>query len=130
MKPPVGEAIEEIRTTFPGCALVIREDAEGGAFLIVEDAPLAGPYQQATTWVGTHILYNYPYADTYPHFVPADLRRLDGHAVRGQGISGGHNFEGRSALQLSRRSNRFNPQLDKAAFKIQRVLKWLREAQS
>ena len=60
------------------------------------------------TWVGFCISYQYPHADIYPLFVRADLTRVDGGS-HGEGISL-QTFEGQPALQLSRRSNRLNPE--------------------
>jgi hypothetical protein len=126
MKPTVEEAIEEIKAMFPG-DVTVREDSEGGAFVIVESAPLSSPYTQKITWLGTHVLFNYPQSDTYPHFIRGDLSRSDGATVQRSGISPNQTFENRPALQLSRRSNRHDPRRDTAALKILRVLAWLME---
>ena len=60
----------------------------------------------------------------YPHFVRSDLQRKDGRPL-GEAVTGGHTFLGRSALQLSRRSNRLNPAVDTALLKLMKVLQWL-----
>jgi len=90
----------------------------------VDPVPLSEIYVQDSTWIGFRITFQYPYADVYPHFVRADLRRRDGRAL-GDGISGGHKFVGRPAVQLSRRSNHLNPALDTATLKLAKVLQWL-----
>jgi hypothetical protein len=117
-------AIDELEAAYPGVAVAHREDDEGGAFVIVDLVLLGPPYVQATTWVGFHIPFNYPFADIYPHFVRGDLARLDGQAL-GEGTSGG-TFEGRPAIQLSRRSPRRDAGIDTAVLKLDRVLGWLR----
>ncbi len=90
--------------------------------MIVADVPTGGPYVEATTWLGFQISSAYPMADIYPHFV-GRLTRVDG-AVHGEGITETE-WQGRAALQLSRRSNRWNADMDTAGLKAMKVLTWL-----
>jgi len=101
-----------------------REDGEGGAYVIVEEVDLGDPWQQPTTWIGFRITFQYPYIDVYPHYVRGDLARADGQPL-GDAMSP-TTFEERPAIQASRRSNRWDPRLDTAAIKLQKVLLWLR----
>ena len=121
----VASAIEEIRTTFEGCDLETRPDGSGGAIVVLKDIPLGDPYLQVKVWFGFHISFQYPYADVYPHFTVADLSRADGSQL-GEGF-GSATFEGRPAVQISRRSNRLNPETDTAALKLLKVMKWMTE---
>lgn len=123
MKAPVEQAIADIRAAFPGI-VTVREDGEGGAYVIVEEVDPGAPYAQRTTWIGCRITFQYPYADTYPHFVRGDLARADGRAL-GDGMSQNQTFEGRPAVQISRRSNRMDPTTETAVIKLQKVLTWL-----
>lgn len=82
-------------------------------------------YNETETWVGFRITFQYPNADVYPHYVRGDLSRRD-RGNHSAGIQAGYTFEDRSALQLSRRSNRLNPAIDSAALKLLKVLEWLR----
>ena len=109
MTPEVAQAIGEIRDAFSGAEVDLSDDAE--------------IYCQSETWIGFHITHTYPYADVYPHFVRTDLSRRDGRPL-GNGTSL-TTFQGRSAIQLSRRSNRHNPATDTAVLKLQKVLRWL-----
>ena len=120
----VAEAIDEIRSSFPDSKLDLHEDGEGGAFVFVEPVDPGELYQQRETWIGFRVTFQYPYADVYPHFVRTDLARVDG-APLGEGTAAG-TFDGRPALQISRRSNRLNPETDTAAIKLHKVLTWLR----
>jgi hypothetical protein len=120
------KAVEQIRTCFRDRTVVVRDDSEGGAYVIVEDAALGDPYAQETTWIGARITSQYPYADVYPVYVRGDLARLDGKAL-GDGTSPNVAFEGRTSVQVSRRSNHLNPARDTAAMKLQKVLVWLKE---
>ena len=124
MLSAVAQAIEEIRCTFDGCVVDAEADGSGGAFVMVTGIALGHPYAQATVWVGFHITFQYPYADVYPHFTNADLTRADGHGL-GQGFGSG-SFRGRPAMQISRRSNRLNPQTDTAALKLLKVMRWMK----
>ncbi len=69
------------------------------------------------------MVFQYPYANVYPHFVRGDLTRSDGQPL-GEGTSV-TTFDSRSAVQLSRRSNRLNPATDSAVLKLHKVLAWL-----
>lgn len=124
MTPEVAEAVDEIRSSFQESAVDVREDGEGGAVVFVEPVDPGPQYQQRSTWVGFRITFQYPYSDVYPHFVRGDLARVDG-APLGEGTSV-TSFEGRPSVQLSRRSNRLNPETDTAVIKLHKVLAWLR----
>jgi hypothetical protein len=124
LTPAVSDAIEEIRGAFADSSVEVREDGEGGAWVIVEGVPLGGPYQQPTTWVGFRVTFTYPYADVYPHFVRGDLQRIDGTPL-GEATSP-TTFLDRAAIQLSRRSNRRDPAIETALLKLVKVMEWLR----
>lgn len=124
LKPEVARAIEEIRAHFPDNPMTVKPDGNGGAFVTLDAVPLSPTYQQADTWVGFQITFQYPYADVYPHFVRPDLSRADNRGL-GDG-TGTNNFDGRPAIQLSRRNNHLNPAADSALIKLLKVLEWLR----
>jgi Prokaryotic E2 family E len=120
----VARAVSQIRDAFPESHVEVHEDGQGGAWVMVDDIAVGDLYTHARSWVGFRITFQYPNADVYPHFVRSDLLRKDGRPL-GDGISGGHTFLGRSALQISRRSNRLNPATDTAQLKLLKVLQWL-----
>jgi len=122
--PEVAAAIDEIRRAHRSATLTARDDGQGGAYVIVEPLPLGKPYAQDETWIGFHITHLHPQADIYPHHVRGDLSRLDGAGL-GSG-TGSSSFEGRSSIQLSRRSNRRDAAADTALLKMERILAWLR----
>lgn len=121
----VAKAIEEIRRTFEECEVEVYPDGSGGAVVVVRGIPMGCPYVQDKVWVGFHITYQYPYADVYPHFTNADLARSGGGGLGGG--FGGASFQNSPAIQISRRSNRLNPETDTAALKLLKVLKWMKE---
>ena len=124
MLPAVARAIEEIRCIFEGCGVEAEADGSGGAFVMVTEIRLGCPYVQATVWIGFQITFQYPYADVYPHFTNTELARLNGGGL-GEGFGLG-SFQGRPAMQISRRSNRLNPQTDTAALKLLKVVRWMK----
>lgn len=124
MTPEVRQAIDEIRAGYPQAQIQVTEEADGGALVFVSPVAPGPQYEQRDTWIGFRISFQYPYADTYPHFVRGDLRRVDGAGL-GEGMSLG-TFGDRQAVQISRRSNRLNPATDTALIKLQKVLTWLR----
>jgi hypothetical protein len=123
MKPEVQLAIDDIKGAYPDVPVTVREDGDGGAYVILEKVDPGPPYRDRETWIGFRITFQYPVADTYPHYVRGDLVRIDG-TVPAEAMSL-TTFEGRPAIQISRRSNRLNPRTDTALIKLQKVLDWL-----
>lgn len=123
MTPAVGEAVEELKAAHPGATVTHREDDNGGAFIIIEPLDPGAIYLQRETWVGFQITFQYPYSDVYPLFVRPDLARADGQSL-GEAMAVSQ-FDGRQAIQISRRSNKLNPATDTAAIKLAKVLAWL-----
>lgn len=124
MKIEVSTSIEELKRQFPSATSVIQEDGQGGAKVILEPVAIGLRYSPSTTWVGFHIPAQYPYADIYPVFIGAEVRRTDGHEFQGP-VTRGHQFEGRSAIQVSRRSGAAHNGLQKATAKVLKVLDFL-----
>lgn len=119
----VDDAIDEIRRHFDQTVTTVVEDGQGGAYVFVEDVDLGGKYSPARSWIGFHVTFQYPYSDVYPHFVRGDLARADGTGL-GEAMSSGQ-FQGRQAIQVSRRSNHLNPATDTALLKLLKVLDWM-----
>ena len=124
LTPAGAKAIEEIRCTFEGCDVEVEPDGSGGAVVVVRGVPLGCPYAQAEVWFGFQITFQYPYADVYPHFTNLDLARSDGGSLSsGFGTA---SFRGQQVIQISRRSNRLNPERDTAALKLLKVVTWMK----
>lgn len=123
MTPEVAAAVDDIKTAFPNVTIEVTEEGDGVVVLL--DPIVLGPsYVHRQTWIGFRITFQYPYSDVYPHFVRGDLSRVDGAGL-GEGMSV-TTFEGRSAVQISRRSNQLDPTTDTALIKLHKVLVWLR----
>lgn len=137
MNAEVQRAIDEIREQFPDLGMIVAPDRSGGACVILEDVPLGGAFVQETSWIGFHVTHACPYADTYPHFGRSDLSRKDGQALP-EGVTAGHSWPqpdvgvdvsvmpARSAVQISRRSNRRDAAGETPNIKLLKVLQWLR----
>lgn len=117
----VDSAIAAVRNQFPGHTCQVEPDGRGGVFLTIDDIAVGKQYDPATTWLGFQVNAAYPHSDVYPHYI-GPVRRLDGRA-HGPGVQS-VTWRGRPALQLSRRSNHWNPTLDNAALKATKVLRW------
>ena len=101
MKQEVSNAIEELAEAFQCSKITSKEDEQGGAFVIIETVPIGERFMPTFTWMGGHITAFYPYADIYPMFIDAGVRRLDGENFEPP-ITIGHNFLDRPAIQISR----------------------------
>lgn len=110
-----------VRAQYAGQPVEATSDTAGGVFVVVSSVPLGPPYMEHATWLGFQISAAYPFADVYPHFV-APVARIDGQ-THGEGVALTE-WQGRPALQLSRRSNRWNPEMDNAALKAAKVMTW------
>lgn len=124
MTPPVVEAIEEVRASCSPSSIDVEEDGQGGAYVVVHDLALGEQFHPARGWVGFHVTFQYPHADVYPHYVDAQITRVDGQPM-GAAITP-TSWRGRPCHQISRRSNHWNPAGDTAAGKLLKVLDWLR----
>lgn len=124
MKTEVSTAIDELQCQFDKATLTLREDGQGGAFVLVEPISLGKRYCPDATWMGFHIPAQYPYADIYPVFVGAEITRVDQTPFQAP-ITPNHKFEGRPALQVSRRNSSAQTGLQKATTKILKILDFL-----
>jgi len=124
MKVEVTMAIDELKRQFSDSAFIIREDGQGGAYVVMEPVPIGSRYTPASTWFGFHIAAQYPYSDIYPIFIGANVSRIDGQVFNAP-VTAGHHFEGRPALQVSRRNTTAPVRGQKATGKVLKVLDFL-----
>jgi len=126
MKTEVASAVEELKRQFPDATVVTVEDGQGGAYVVMENMVLDSRFNPSTTWIGFHIPPLYPYADIYPVFMGDEVVRVDGKAFEAP-VTRGHAFQGRSAIQVSRRNGAAQAGLQKATAKILKVLHYLNQ---
>lgn len=124
MKVEVSAGIEELKKQFDTSSFAVREDGQGGAYVVMEPVTLGPKYRPAATWVGFQIPAQYPYADIYPVFIGADVARADGVPFATP-VTAGHHFEGRPAIQVSRRNSAAQSGSQKVPAKILKVLDFL-----
>ena len=125
MKVEVSSAIEELKRQFSASSFTVREDGQGGAYVVMEPVSLGPRYRPETTWVGFQIPAQYPYADIYPVFIGSETMRCDGGSFAAP-VTPGHRFEGRTAIQVSRRSGAAAQNgLQRATAKILKILDFL-----
>jgi hypothetical protein len=124
MKVEVSAGIDDLKKQFPSAAIKTREDGQGGAYVVVEPVALGNRFLPDHSWVGFHIPAQYPYADIYPMFIGDDVRRTDGLGFVAP-VTAGHTFEGRQALQVSRRNSTAQNGKQKVCAKVLKVLEFL-----
>ncbi len=124
MKAEVASGIEELKRQFSAASFTIREDGQGGAYVVMEPVTLGPRYRPSETWVGFQIPPQYPYADIYPVFMGGDVSRANGVPFSVP-VTVGHTFEARPAIQVSRRNSAAQGGLQKAGSKILKVLDFL-----
>ena len=135
MKDAVAKALDELRAGAPGTGVRSQPDADGGAYVIVDGIEI-GAFDPERSWIGFHLVWSYPDADVYPHFIDAPVRYTgDGPAPNDHpdgalptSITRGATMPGFEipALQVSRRSPRWNSETDTALCKLLRVIEFLR----
>jgi hypothetical protein len=136
VKPGVDTALTELREGSPGDGPQHQEDGAGGAFVLVEGLFIGDCFSPTTSWIGFHITWSHPEADVYPHFIDAGVTYTGGGPAPNQhpdgdlptSLSRGQTAPGfgHPAIQVSRRSTRWNPDTDTALHKLLRVLEFLR----
>ena len=126
MRTEVSQAVEELKKQFPLATVNVREVGQGGAYVVIDPVEVGPKFKPSTTWMGFHITPQYPYADIYPVFIGAEVSRADGVPFAAP-ITRCAPFEGRPALQISRRNGAAQTQLQKATAKILKVLYFLEQ---
>lgn len=124
MNIEVSTSIEELKRQFSKSSFTVREDGQGGAYVLMEPVSIGPRFHPDATWVGLQITAQYPYADIYPVFIGSDVRRVDRVPLSAP-VTPGHHFEGREAIQVSRRNGAAEGGLQKATSKILKVLDFL-----
>lgn len=128
MKVEVSTAIDELKRQFSSSSVTVREDEQGGAYVVMNPVELGAKFEPTSTWIGFQITAQYPYADIYPVFIGAEIKRADGVSFQAP-LTPGHSFEGRGAIQISRRSAAAQSGSQRAVAKILKVLAFLERFQ-
>jgi hypothetical protein len=124
MKIEVSEAVEELKQQFKDSAVKVCEDGQGGANVVIETVVIGPKFRPESTWLGFHITALYPYADIYPVFMGANVARADGKPFVVP-VTPNHHFQGRPAIQISRRNTAAQSGQQKAGAKILKILHFL-----
>jgi hypothetical protein len=136
VKDSVVSAIKEISDARIGTGVRTKEDADGGAYVIVDGIAVGHSFSPSTSWIGFHIVWTCPDADVYPHFADPGLKYVGSNTTPNQHAEGnlpaaitrGATMPGFEipAIQMSRRSNHRNAETDSALQKLLRVVEFLR----
>jgi hypothetical protein len=125
VKPVVADAVREVRNTFPDNSVHAWPAGEGSAFVIIEGIDIGSFWTTPTTWLGFIIVYTYPDADCYPHYIDVGLRRADEELLKAP-FNPNQQLAGVPALMVSRRSNQRDSSVSTAARKAKSVIAFLR----
>ena len=124
MKVEVTRCIEELKRQFTTAIFTIKEDGQGGAYVLMEPVALGPKFQPPESWMGFQITAQYPYADIYPVFIGDAVRRSNGVPFAAP-VTLGHQFEGRAAIQVSRRNSAAQNGQQNGVAKILKILSFL-----
>ena len=114
---------------FPAATVWSEPDRDGGAYVIVENIDIGPRYAPRSTWLGGHITALYPYADIYPLFMDASVRRAGSSVKFVPPVTLGHEFAGRPAIQVSRANNHTQNFPQTALAKFVKVIHFLEQLQ-
>lgn len=136
MKPDVSVAVGELESALIGGAVRVKEDRDGGAYVVVDDVAIGDAFSPRSSWIGFHVVWTYPDADIYPHFTDAGINYVGSGPTPNQHADGnlpaaltrGATMPGFElpAIQISRRSNHRNADTDTAVQKLLRIIDFLR----
>lgn len=128
MNPTVVGAVEEVEASFPDCTVTSTPDGSGGAWVDIAGVDLGDRWNEGPHTLSFHIAASCPYADVYPLFLDERARLTDGTLPTAVSPGVTCHTDSRTAVQVSRRSNRWDPMMDTPANKVAKVLAWLRAA--
>ena len=128
MKSEVEKAIKEIEDTYGKEHVEVQPDSDGGAYIVVSNIDLGNKFMPSTIWCGFLINHMYPISDVYPHFINPDFQ-YSGDLGKPKGsFQFDKIWNERKAVQVSRRSKRWNPSQDTALLKLEKVIKFIKES--
>lgn len=127
MATTIEEVLQTLRDDFPDSTVTYTPDGSGGGAAVVHPVDLGPQYTPRESWIGAQLTPALPFADIYPVFIDGAVKRVDGKAHQVP-ISTGHSFAGRSAIQVSLRTNNLMATVEAAASKFTKALHFVREA--
>ena len=127
MATTIEDVLQILREDFPDSTVTYTPDGSGGGAAIVDPVDLGPQYTPCESWIGAQLTPALPFADIYPVFIDGAITRVDGREHQTP-ISKGHSFAGRSAIQVSLRTNNLMATVEAAASKFTKALHFIREA--
>jgi len=128
INPTVAAAIADVTASFPDCTVTSVGDGSGGAWVEIAGVDLGDRWNDGPHTLSFHIAASCPYADVYPLFLEETARLADGTLPTAVSPGVTFHLDRRVGVQVSRRSNRWDPTIDTPANKAAKVLAWLRSA--
>lgn len=127
MATTIDDVLRTMREDFPDSTVTFTPDGSGGGTAVIDCVDLGPQYIPQKTWLGAQLTAALPFADIYPLFIDNEVKRADGREHQTP-ISKGHAFAGRTAIQVSLRTNNLMATTEAAASKFTKVLHFIREA--
>ncbi|MBL8776060.1 MAG: hypothetical protein JNK12_09020 [Acidimicrobiales bacterium] len=127
LSPEIAGAIDEIKATFGDNCVAVTPDT-AGAWVEIDSIDLGSKWAPGSTWLAFHIASTYPYADVYPLFIDATCALTTGGLPPAVTAGAVVPIREGPCLQVSRKSNRWDPTRDTATGKALKVIDWLRSA--
>ncbi|MRT30428.1 hypothetical protein [Herbaspirillum sp. CAH-3] len=125
----VQKVVAILQREFSGSSVTFTDDGSGtgGGWVIIDPVTIGDRYTKNQTWMGAHLNGLLPFADIYPLYIGSDVQQASG-AGHFPAITPGHNFQGKAALQVSKRTNHtLVPTAEAAAMKFIKVLHYIKE---
>lgn len=118
------QALAELEASFRSHAVTHVAEDNGNVIVWVADLDIGAQYKPAVSTIAFVLSVHYPAADVYPHYLVGNPVRVSG-AELGAGMTRPR-WRDAEVVQVSRKSNRWNPAVDTAAIKLAKVLEWVR----
>lgn len=125
----VQRVVEILQREFAGSSVTFTDDGSGtgSGWVVIDPVVIGDRYTKNQTWMGAHLNSLLPFADIYPLYIGSDIQQASG-AGHLPAITAGHIFQGRPALQVSKRTNHnLVPTVEAAAMKFIKVLHYIKE---
>lgn len=126
VRPEIAEALDEIRATFGDTSVSAKVVEDENVWVTVSDVFLGEQWDPSHSTVSFTISFQYPYADCYPHFIDASVKRTDGGQLPPGMQPAQQTPRGDTAVMISRRNNHVAEVPDTAAVKLVKVINWVR----
>lgn len=126
MSPELSVAVDEVRATFPELSVDTKLNDDGSVWVVVKDVYLGDQWSPDHSSVSFTISTQYPYAECYPHYLEASVKKTDGSPLGDAVHASQRTPQGDEAVMVSQVNRQFSNIPDTAAVKLVKVVDWIR----